>query len=461
MSAHRAWVVAVALLLARAEAAAAAVEVQARLDRSQIAVGESAVLEVVVRGAGGGIADPSFVAPGLEVLAHGREQSFSWINGRTSSETVFRYGVSASRPGTFLLGPIRVKVGGQAYLSDPLRLAVVGGATLRRDTPGGGLARLLVDVAPAEPWVGQPVTLRVRLVLGADLAEDPNYLPPATGGFWAESPGPPESYEAREGGRRVLVTETRTVLYPLSAGRASIGPASAELVFAGTGGDPFALFGGARPGRVFTVRSAPVAVRVRPLAPGAPVGFDGAVGAFVVGWSADRARTALDVPVTMRLDVRGEGNLPLARAPRLEVPGCEVFASTVDDSLAAPGRPGAGRRRFQWNVLPRRQGRLEIAAPAFAWFDPREAAYRSAAPLPVAIEVGPALMAAGRGREGFPEVFSEHPVDPFAGGARPWGWALAGLMLGAAAVLLRAAARPDPGAAERARAAEWQQALHD
>ena len=176
-----------------------------------------------------------------------------------------------------------------------------------------------------------------------------------------------------------LVTEARSRLYPLASGEATIGEAIATLALAGGSGvDPLAWLRGRSPRREVVVRSAPLRVRVRPLPEGAPAGFDGAVGDLAARFVADRARTSRDVPATVWLDVRGVGNLPLLQPPAFESEDFEVFAATVDDSFGPPGSEGPGRRRFQWTVLPRKTGRLTIAPPEFAWFDPRSASYRRA-----------------------------------------------------------------------------------
>src|SRR5262249_47600925 len=153
---------------------------------------------------------------------------------------------------------------------------------------------------------------------------------------------------------RVLVTETRTRLYPLAAGETTIGEAVAALTLAtsGSDSDPMLWFGGRLPRRDIVVKSDPTTVRGRPLPPGAPEGFDGAVGKLAVTWSSDRQRTSQDVPVTVALEVRGVGNLPLLHTPRLESDDFDIFAGTVMDSLPAPGSLAPGRRRFQWTLLP-------------------------------------------------------------------------------------------------------------
>ncbi len=317
-------------------------------------------------------------------------------------------------------------------------------------------ASLVAEVEPREPWVGQPVILRVRLILAEDLTEEPNYVPPVTTGFWAEAPSRPTSYVASEAGRRVLVTETRSRLYPLAPGIARIGAASADLALRS---DATGWLRGRVPRRQATLRSQPIQVRVRPLPAGAPRGFAGAVGSFAVSWSADRARTAQDLPVTVWLDVRGAGNLPLMEAPVLAVPGAEVFSGTTDDSLALPGTLTPGRRRFQWNVLARQQGTLEIPPPLFAWFDPLAGRYLSAGPPTLSVEVGPPYFSSAGDQEAFPPVFLRDAPDPFHRGLAPWAWALAGLLAGAAVALWRRRAPVDPRADERARVAVWRNAL--
>lgn len=437
--------------------ARAAVEIEARVSRSQLSVGESTTLDVVVRGAAAGLGEPEFpVPPGLEILGSSRQQSFSWVNGRTSSETVFRYDLGPQVTGTLEIGPFEVRAGGRTYRASAIQLDVTAAAA-RIGGGDGAPAELRVEVEPRHPFVGQPVLLRVRLVQRAPLAEDPRYAPPATPGFWSEEASRPESYYADEGGRRVLVTETRTRLYPIAVGPATIGAASAAVALAAPGAtrDPLRWLRGQVPRRELTLRSEPLEVEVRPLPEGAPAGFDGAVGQYSVTWSADRAATRADVPVTLRLDLRGTGNLPLVQAPPLSADAFEIFSSTVDDSMPAPGRLSAGRRRFMWTALPRREGRLRLDPPPFAWFDPERGAYMTPEPQAVTLEVGPALPGAAAVEAGLPAELRGRGLDPFRRRAVPWAWALGGVALGAAFFIWRRTGRPDPLAMERARQREW------
>jgi hypothetical protein len=299
------------------------------------------------------------------------------VNGRNSLDIVHRFEIGVDAAGHFGIGPIAVRAGSEIFRSGLLTLDASAAAThlsgggsssVTSGPPSStGAAGLIVDVLPPSPWQGQPCVLRVRLVQRASLAEDPQYTPPATPGFWTDKQSQPESYYADERRQRVLVTETRTRLYPLAAGVATIGEAEANLALATGADDPATWVGGKVPRREVVVRSRPVQVRVRALPAAAPAGFGGAVGNLSVHWLTDRTRTTVDVPITIWLDVRGVGNLPLVRPPALRADDIDVFASTVDDSLPSGPGDAMGRRRFQWTVLARRPGPLTVPRSRSTW----------------------------------------------------------------------------------------------
>jgi hypothetical protein len=444
--------------------ASAAPEVEARLSAGTIQAGGTVTLLVTVSNPSGGTADPAFNVPaGLSLLASDRSQNFSWVNGRSTTQVQFRYELGADTPGDYRIGPIRVRIGSVDYLSEalPLRVDAASAVPPRAiaGTAGGAPARLVVEVKPERPWVGQLVQLSMRLVQTADLSESRQYLAPGTPGFWSESWGEPVEYRAQQGGRAVAVTERRARLYPLAPGVATIGSASLVVMVAPTVIDPFSRSPLSMP-RPIEIRSDSVRVAVRALPGGAPAGFENAVGEFQVAWSLDRGHTAQDQAVTLRLDVRGTGNLPLLHTPRLSLPDFEVFASTVDDSFAPSGEIAPGRRRFQWTLLPRHSGSLDLDAPPFAWFDPPSGGYRAASLPPLRLEVlSPSPHAATSDEGAFPGELAREAAEPGGRPAKPWVFAIAGLLLGAAVQLWRSTLGADALAGERARQREFLRAV--
>lgn len=441
--------------------ASAATHVEARLLAGQIDAGSATTLLVTVADPGGSIEDPQFAVPGgLELLGTSQSRNFSFINGKASNEVTYRFEIGASAPGRYSIGPVRVTVAGRTYVSGTLPLVVTSPSSRPSGSRGTGPASLVVTAEPMDPYVGQLLRLRVRLVQRVKMADESQYSTPNTPGFWTESWGDPTVYEAREGGRPVLVTERAMRVYPLAPGVATVGQAVATVTPTSTSsGDPF--FGQVLLQRPIEISSDSFHVRVRPLPAGAPAGFDGAVGTLEWAWSADRSHTAIDQAITAWLDVRGVGNLPLLRTPKFAPDDFEVFASTVDDSLPPAGQVSPGRRRFSWTLLPRRAGTLTIPAPAVAWLDPVRGRYEQATPAPLTLEVlaGAGAPTSSDGEETFPAALARHPASAGSSRARPWAALLAGVCVGLAVRLWRRTSGPDPHSAERARIAEWLRAV--
>jgi hypothetical protein len=459
-------VLTIAALALRPQEATAATQVQARLSSGAVEMRGTVTLVVSISDPKGGVGDPQVdLPPGVAILGSARAQNFSFVNGRANTQVEFRYEIGGDRVGHFQIGPIRVRVGDQVYVAAALPLEVTATApklpSPAAGGPGGGnasrIASLVIDVQPSHPYVGELVQLTVRLVQRVALAEDSQYEVPPTPGFWGENYGDPRVYEGREGGRMVAVTERKARLYPLAAGVATVGQAAALVVPASSGIDPFFGSGGSQP---VQIHSESLHVNVRPLPGGAPAGFDGAVGEYAVSWTLDRSHTAQDQPITLDLDVRGSGNLPLIHTPAMALQDFEVFTSTIQDSLAPLGERSPSRRRFQWTLMPKHAGTLHVPPIEWAWFEPRSGAYRRAALPPLSVEVLAADGAHANDRDGsFPERLAAHGADPGARGA--WGWAflLAGALAGLAVRFWVRGGQPDALAAERARQREWLRAV--
>jgi hypothetical protein len=445
--------------IASVRSAWSAPQVQATLSAGSVEVGAGVTLVVAVTDPAGATGDPQFTLPaGLQLLGSEQGSSFSWVNGRSSNRIEYRYAIGTDQVGRFAIAAIRVRVGRQVFECPTLSLNVTPAVT--RDAPqahGAAGASLVVEVRPSRGYVGQLMQLSMKLVQTRDLTQTGSTVTPTTSGFWVETYGDPIETRASAGGRPATVTERRMRIYPLAPGRATVGSA-ALVVSVASGGDPF--LGGAPP-RPVEIRSEPVRVEVLPLPAGAPAGFANGVGSFTADWRLDRGHTTKDQALTLQLDVRGIGNLPLLHTPALALPDFDVYASTVDDSFGPAGEVAAGRRRFQWTLLPHRTGALRLEPPALAWFDPGAAAYHRAALAPLEVEVlaaGPAS-SADRDANAFPPVFGRDGARPGGRAARPWVFAIAGVLAGLAVQLWRRASVPDALAADRARARELLRAV--
>ena len=447
---------AIVMGLGLAAPAGAATQVQARLSAGSVEVGSGVTLVVTVSDAAGSTSDPEFtLPPGLTQLGSEQGQNFSWVNGKSASVIEYRFALGTDQPGRFAVGPIRVHVGRTIYECPSMTLNVTANVPHTRVSGRSAAgASYVSEIKPQRPYVGQLVQLTIRLVQTQALNQTGGNATPSTTGFWSESYGDPIEYRSTAGGRPAWVTERRSRIYPLAPGRASIGSASLFVIpSTPAGSDPF--FSGASPQPVEVVSDS-VAVQVLALPAGAPAGFTNAVGQLNWSWGLDRGHTTQDQALTLRLDARGAGNLPLLRTPPLALPDFEVYAGTVEDSLAPLGEVTPGRRRFQWTLVPRRTGTLHLTGPAIAWFDPAAGAYRSAT-LPV-LDVEVLASGASHGQDEdagtLPGAIARNPARPGGRPALAWMLALGGVLLGLAVRIWRRAAAPDPRMGERVRQQE-------
>jgi hypothetical protein len=245
-----------------------------------------------------------------------------------------------------------------------------------------------------EAYVGEPITLTFRLYTRVRFAGDPQYEPPSSEGFWKEDLPPQQRSYTEIDGRRYLVTEVKTALFPARAGRLVVGPARLsyeEDTFFSS--DPFELLRGGigrrRPVRE-TLRTDSLAVQVKPLPEtGRPPGFGGAVGSFVFQASLDKSAVRANEPVTLTLTMEGEGNIQAATLPEMRVPDSfKVYDSGSSTDVSKDGYRVRGRKTYTRVLVPRYGGDYELPSVSFSFFDPERGEYvtRTAGPFPIRVE---------------------------------------------------------------------------
>jgi hypothetical protein len=402
---------AVLLLLPALALAAAPPEasVTARVDRDEVALGEVVTLTVEVDAAEvPGRVDPPASADFAVVSRAESRQSFFSLSGgapQVRHLIAIRFGLSPRRAGAITVPPVVAIVGGRRYATEPLAVKVrPGPAPGRTAPPAGGGGRgpsswrgwerdltLEVRVDRREAWLGQQLTASVWLLSPVGVTGYHAYRPPLYDGFWAEVLETPQS----------LAPEVRTVngiplrafllqriaLFPTRAGALVLGPFELEVEVRLGGGafDPFPELRRARG------RTAPVEVRVRPLPPGAPPGFEAVnVGRISLAAELPERSVAAGTAVAVRLVVSGEGNVRAWSLPRLPpLPGTKAFAASPGERVEPRGGRMQGTRTLETTIVPERPGEVVIPPVEWSWFDPGPGAYRTARTAPLRLEVGP------------------------------------------------------------------------
>jgi hypothetical protein len=443
--------VAGSLLLAASSPApcAAAPSARSLIERRQLTVGEPAEWVIVLDNAGTIVPEPEFTAPEwARIDASGTSRNVSFVNGKLSSSVSYRFVVVPARTGRHTLPAVSFQIGRDRLSADPLAVDVIAAAPIGRlgdagaREGGASRLRLVASVAPAQAIAGEPLRLVVRFYQGVRLLADPQYRAPDVQGFWAENPSPPRSYYAESGGRRWLVTETQTVIYPTISGRLRIGPARMRVVVADADGGDFdpldpRLGRGGRGGETVDLASPPLVVDVAaPPAAGRPASYAGAVGEFTLTLRPERTRLRADETLNLTVRLHGTGNLRLAPPPGwAALHDFEVYGHSARDSIDLGGAAPSGTKIVEWSLLPRRQGRLTLPAILYSTYVPGSG-YRVLSTPPLAIQVAAPINALGGASgliaEGVPRGLWRPPG--------PWGGIVFGLLAAGLAVFAAASA---------------------
>jgi hypothetical protein len=434
-----------ALVLAAAVAprAARAASFTAEIDRDAVASGEPFIYRITLN-MGDGDAE-NFRPPdfhGFQVeQAQGPSKSTSvqFVFGSNQQSVQSSYAwtyqlvLPAGTKGPLTIGAAHVRVGGRDLVTNSVRVRV--GAPSGQPQAGGSPAidpnRLFQRLFPGAQGLGPgrdreapsevasspaPAFIRVipdktRAFVGEQVtvawylyvAEVPNRFgqtsEPHTDGFWSEeipstNPqgrlafGEPQSVAGRSYNVALLF---KKALFPLAPGKLSITPMEAEIAQ----GD---FFG---PMQVHRLKTEPLAIEAQALpSQGQPPHFDPAnVGRYQISASVDRAAVSVGDAVTLKVAVKGTGNVRNVQPPALPLlVGWKSYEPKTDVALDG-AETITGTKTVEWLLRPERGGKTTIPALVLESFDPAAKRYQTARSQPIEIvvsgEAGATLVAGG------------------------------------------------------------------
>ncbi len=399
------------LLCASASAQNARVTMSA--SSSQVSVGEQFAIEIRADVTGAEVDEielPDF--GNLEVLGRRVSRPFSFSFGfgtggqraNVQSQIIHSFTLRALEPGTVTIEPAFVVIGKRRFASQPIKLEVTG-AALPSNAPGvpstagndprrgadltlppegplegatydqDAFVRTVVDKPKAV--VGEQVTVTVYLYVRGSLSSAPGITrEPTADGFWIQDLLPPNRSlsPARQelNGRAFNVYVLRRFAgFPLREGTLEIGATSIEI-----GGRPslFDILTG--PASSLRRTGVPVAVEVAALPERKDASHPSFVGDLTLSANVDRTDARVGDAITLRVTVKGLGNLKGLTLPDPRIDGMEVLTPEVEDRLTMDLDQVGGEREIRWLLLARKAGQVRIESMGVDVFDPAAATYK-------------------------------------------------------------------------------------
>jgi hypothetical protein len=387
------YYISVFLLLLTVKLFAQEVKFVASVNKTTVGTGEQFQITLYVNGDAG-----SFTPPDLnefQVLS-GPNVSTSMefnSNGNRIFTSSFSYILTATRQGSFTIGPASIVVDGRKLTSNSIKMTVVKG---RPNTQGDGserarnttdLSKLLflrAIVDKTDVYQGQQITLTYRVYTRVDIMQNQvNKIPDLTG-FWSEevkSNQPAQFRLETYKGQRYNVADIRhVVLFPEHSGNITIEPFSMDFIARVQSAprdfmDQF--FGNNVQDVNYTAKSLPVVIHVKPLPnEGKPDGFTGAVGNFKIQASTDRDHLKSNEALNYKVKISGSGNIKLFKDLNPAFPAdFEKYDPKIADSVNITNDGLSGFRIYNYLAIPRHKGDFTIDPAKFSYFNPATRKY--------------------------------------------------------------------------------------
>lgn len=348
-----------------------AAEVQATLDRTQVQLGETVTLNLQLRGATGMNApDLSALRNDFDVLGTSSSSSINIVNGRQSVQVTYGVVLRPRHVGRLQIPALQVA----GSTTRPLTVDVTAAAA-DPSSSGGKDVFLQASVDPSQAYVGQQVTLTVRIYYAANLTSA-SLTDPQVHDADVSRLGDDSSFQAQRYGRTYNVIARRYELVPQHAGTLRIPPVQfrGAMMFQGNPfdpNDPGNFFGG---GREMSAASPAVSIQIRPV----PASWGSAawLPARALSLSLDGVPGPTETvrvgqPFTVTMNVQATG-IPFDALPALSLPAMDGATAYPEQPVTGNRHSGSwvvGRRQHAYAVVPNRPGTLVIPATMLKWWN--------------------------------------------------------------------------------------------
>ena len=339
-----------------------------------------------------------------------QSSSTSFVNGkRTSSfNLTYTYTLMANKEGTFTIPPATIKVDGEEYTSNGVRITVLPADQPNNVSAGNTnnmgqnaqrpIASQNDNVSEANIFMRTLVSkTRVReqeaillsyklYFAGVDVAHFTNNTRiPEFKGFLkqeiesGEIQTELEHYNGRNYQTAVLY---RTLLFPQRSGDITIEPAQFEAVLRVQNRAQvrsiFDDFFGSYTAVNKPITAPGVTIHVLDLPANKPAGFSGGVGQFNLTSKISGTELNANEAVTLTLTIQGAGNMKLLKTPAVDWPeGFEVYDPKVTNNFKNTTAGVSGTKTIEYLAIPRAGGTYTIPPVRFAYYDTQEQDYRT------------------------------------------------------------------------------------
>ncbi len=380
------------------------ISISASVDKNEISLSDQLTLQVTVTGKISNLPNPTIpTIPDFQIYSSGRSQNITIINGQINSSVVFNYILSPRKVGEFIIEPFSINYQGKVYQTQPITIKVVQGKVKQlpvennvyKGESKGLFVEMLVDKKSA--YVNEQITMTFRFYTKVNLMSQPQYTAPTLTGFLVEDLPPQRNYYTTIAGERYYVSEIKTALFAVSAGKLQIGSAVVRCMVEDFNSEDFfsdrffkQFFSS---GKEVVLKTEPININILPLPQTSSESAD-AVGEYFIKSSVDKTKTEVNQTIMLNIEILGTGNIKAVTLPEKVIKEVLSKSFVVFDPISSfdinkENYIVKGKKIFQIPIAPTVQGQLEIPSIKFIYFDPIEKKYKNIFTKPILINVSP------------------------------------------------------------------------
>jgi hypothetical protein len=383
-----------------------AVTFEASVNSPRISLDEVLRLTLTVTGVNDNLSPMNLpVLDGFSAKYLGPSTSVSIVNGDYHSERSFIYDLFPNKTGHFQIPPISANISGQTYTTKPIDVDVIensAGAQASKQQADQAFSaeslkdkiQVQVQVGSSDVYLNQRVPLTVKLLVSELPIRDIQYPQFEKTGILVDDFEKPEQGSEVIRGIRYDTVVFKTNIYPGRLGDLTLGPVQIQgniLYKTGQenpfnqdndffGANVFNNFFDSYATRPVSKSSEPVVLHVSALPENnRPDDFSGAIGQFDfrVGVSPLEVRTG--DPLTVKMDVQGNGNFKNIQMPVFRSPGFKAYPPQIRDT--------GNEKKAEEVVIPTSPDIKEVPALRFSYFDTSVKDYKTITQGPFSISV--------------------------------------------------------------------------
>lgn len=341
------------------------------------------------------------------------QQSYSSVNGKTTSSVsvTFTYILLPKSEGEFTIQPAKINAKDKEITSNSLSIkvlpedrassAVQNGDSRQHSNTSANISNddlfMRATLSKTKVYEQEAVLLTYKVYSAVNLT-NLSFPTPELKGFNIQEVELPQEkqfeLEHYNGRNYNTIVWRQFVLFPQQSGKLEIPSLDFEAVVAVQNRrsvDPFEMMFSGFSGYVEVkkvLKTKPLSLEVEKLPFGKPADYSGGVGEFTIGSTINNTKLKTNSEFTLKVIVKGTGNMRLLGNPQFELPTeFESYDPVIENNFRLTANGFKGEKVYEYLITPKASGTYTIPSAHLSFFNTSTGSYETLKTQEYTVEV--------------------------------------------------------------------------